>query len=146
MKIIFLDMDGVVNNPREGRGRTLSTKAVELLNKLTEISGANIVISSSWRFTAPLIVIIDKLKEYGFRYPERVIGCTALLENRCRGDEIKLWLKQVPVESFVILDDVDDMGNLLPHLVKTDHVLLMQEHDVDKAIQILNRGVISREG
>ena len=139
-------MDGVVNNPREGRGRTLSTKAVELLNKLTEISGANIVISSSWRFTAPLIVIIDKLKEYGFRYPERVIGCTALLENRCRGDEIKLWLKQVPVESFVILDDVDDMGNLLPHLVKTDHVLLMQEHDVDKAIQILNRGVISREG
>lgn len=140
MKIIFLDMDGVVNNPREGRGRTLSTKAVGLLNKLTEISGANIVISSSWRFTAPLIVIIDKLKEYGFRYPERVIGCTALLENRCRGDEIKLWLKQVPVESFVILDDVDDMGNLLPHLVKTDHVLLMQEHDVDKAIQILNRG------
>ena len=139
-------MDGVVNNPREGRGRTLSAKAVELLNKLTEISGANIVISSSWRFTAPLIVIIDKLKEYGFRYPERVIGCTALLENRCRGDEIKLWLKQVPVESFVILDDVDDMGNLLPHLVKTDHVLLMQEHDVDKAIQILNRGVISREG
>lgn len=133
-------MDGVVNNPREGRGRTLSTKAVGLLNKLTEISGANIVISSSWRFTAPLIVIIDKLKEYGFRYPERVIGCTALLENRCRGDEIKLWLKQVPVESFVILDDVDDMGNLLPHLVKTDHVLLMQEHDVDKAIQILNRG------
>ena len=146
MKIIFLDMDGVVNNPRESRGRTLSTKAVELLNKLTEISGANIVISSSWRFTAPLIVIIDKLKEYGFRYPERVIGCTALLENRCRGDEIKLWLKQVPVESFVILDDCDDMGNLLPHLVKTDHVLLMQEHDVDKAIQILNRGVISREG
>ena len=139
-------MDGVVNNPREGRGRTLSAKAVGLLNKLTEISGANIVISSSWRFTAPLIVIIDKLKEYGFRYPERVIGCTALLENRCRGDEIKLWLKQVPVESFVILDDVDDMGNLLPHLVKTDHVLLMQEHDVDKAIQILNRGVISREG
>ena len=139
-------MDGVVNNPRESRGRTLSTKAVELLNKLTEISGANIVISSSWRFTAPLIVIIDKLKEYGFRYPERVIGCTALLERRCRGDEIKLWLKQVPVESFVILDDCDDMGNLLPHLVKTDHVLLMQEHDVDKAIQILNRGVISREG
>jgi len=139
-------MDGVVNNPRESRGRTLSTKAVELLNKLTEISGANIVISSSWRFTAPLIVIIDKLKEYGFRYPERVIGCTALLENRCRGDEIKLWLKQVPVESFVILDDVDDMGNLFPNLVKTDHVLLMQEHDVDKAIQILNRGVISREG
>lgn len=146
MKIIFLDMDGVVNNPREGRGRTLSTKAVGLLNKLTKTSGANIVISSSWRFTAPLIVIIDKLKEYGFRYPERVIGCTALLENRCRGDEIKLWLKQVPVESFVILDDVDDMGNLLPHLVKMDHVLLMQEHDVDKAIQILNRGVISREG
>ena len=146
MKIIFLDMDGVVNNPREGRGRILSTKAVELLNKLTETSGANIVISSSWRFTAPLIVIIDKLKEYGFRYPERVIGCTALLENRCRGDEIKLWLKQVPVESFVILDDCDDMGNLFPNLVKTDHVLLMQEHDVDKAIQILNRGVISREG
>ena len=146
MKIIFLDMDGVVNNPREGRGRTLSTKAVELLNKLTEISGANIVISSSWRFTGPLIVIIDKLKEYGFRYPERVIGCTALLENRCRGDEIKLWLKQVPVESFVILDDCDDMGNLFPNLVKTDHILLMQEHDVDKAIQILNRGIISREG
>ena len=139
-------MDGVVNNHRESRGRTLSTKAVELLNKLTETSGANIVISSSWRFTAPLIVIIDKLKEYGFRYPERVIGCTALLENRCRGDEIKLWLKQVPVESFVILDDCDDMWNLFPNLVKTDHIFLMQEHDVDKAIQILNRGVISREG
>lgn len=79
-------------------------------------------------------------------YPERVIGCTAFLDSGCRGDEIKLWLKQVPVESFVILDDVDDMGNLYPHLVKTDHVMLMQEHDLKKAIAILERGVISVEG
>lgn len=43
-------MDGVINNPREGRGRTLSTKAVELLNKITEISGANISREGNWLY------------------------------------------------------------------------------------------------
>lgn len=82
--------------------------------------------------------ILELLKEAGFKYPERVIGFTPILINRQRGDEIKLWLRQVSgVESFVIFDDTDDMGNLFPKLIKTTDQFGLERKHIEKAKKLL---------
>ena len=135
MKVIFLDIDGVLNY----RGMSdVCPKAVSLLNDLLEKTGANIVISSSWRIYMSMIRIREELVGAGFRFTERIIGSTPCVPERERGYEIKLWLKQVPVDKFVILDDCDDVGNLFPFLVKTDTFIGLQQVHVDKALGILS--------
>lgn len=134
MKVIFLDIDGVLNYRNM---RDICPNAVSLLNDLVEKTGANIVISSSWRISVSMIRICEELVEAGFRFPERVIGGTPCVPERERGYEIKLWLKQVPVDRFVILDDCDDVGNLFPFLVKTDTFIGLQQAHIDKASTIL---------
>ena len=137
MKVIFLDIDGVLNY----RGVSdVCPKAVSLLNDLLEKTEANIVISSSWRIYMSMIRIRDELVGAGFGFPERIIGSTPYVPERERGYEIKLWLKQVPVDKFVILDDRDDVGNLFPFLVKTDTFIGLQQTHVDKALGILIGG------
>ena len=135
MKVIFLDIDGVLNY----RGVSdICPKAVSLLNDLLEKTGANIVISSSWRIYMSMIRIREELVGAGFRFTERIIGSTPCVPERERGYEIKLWLKQVPVDKFVILDDRDDVENLFPFLVKTDTFIGLQQVHVDKALGILS--------
>jgi len=135
MKVIFLDIDGVLNYRHM---RDICPKAVALLNSLVEKTGANIVISSSWRISVSMIRICEELVSCGFKFPERIIGCTPSVPERERGHEIKLWLKQVPVDKFVIIDDLDDVGNLFPFLVKTDTFIGLQQVHVDKALGILS--------
>ena len=85
-----------------------------------------------------MIRIREELVGAGFRFTERIIGCTPHVPERERGYEIKLWLKQVPVDKFVILDDCDDVGNLFPFLVKTDTFIGLQQVHIDKALGILS--------
>lgn len=47
MKIIFLDIDGVIST--EKSHYTLDKDACDLLGKIIDATDANIVISSSWR-------------------------------------------------------------------------------------------------
>lgn len=61
-----------------------------------------------------------------------------------RGSQIKEWLrrnrKKLNVQSFVILDDNSDMDEYTEtHLVLVDGNVGLQERDVKKAIEILNR-------
>lgn len=55
-----------------------------------------------------------------------------------RGDEIEAWLlSREDAQQFVILDDGNDMGVLLPHLAQTSwRTGLLDEH-VDRAIALL---------
>lgn len=137
MKIIFLDIDGVLNSWRyyksivaSGRRITrahadhFDPKAVKVLNEILEKSGAKIVVSSTWRlkyedYEANPLVRIDMakvLREQGV--VGEVIGITPRLG--LRGTEIQAWLDENPgIESFVILDDDSDMGHLMPKLVLT---------------------------
>ena len=55
MKVVFLDIDGVLVTARNlkqrnGRYKVADTKCIYALNHLTTITEAGIVISSSWRF------------------------------------------------------------------------------------------------
>src|SRR4051812_14382818 len=103
MKILFLDIEGVLVLPVPGRKTSaVSARCVEQLNRITDATGAKVVLSSSWRFSPDICLT---LSEWGVR--ASIIGRTPLAGNglgACRGDEIAHWLAECaePIEQFVI--------------------------------------------
>lgn len=142
MKVIFLDIDGVLNNEvfvnafwaickqvdlkrsqakalhkivmRDDYGNLFCPTATNMLNYILEETGAKIVISSTWRFMGE--------KEIKQMWIDRglkgeIIGVTPHLPSRLRGQEIEDWLEWYKSENqddiqYVIIDDDKDM---LPH-------------------------------
>lgn len=156
MKVIFLDIDGVMNNLeslRSPRTKVASSEhsysaahpsCVAALNRVTAATDAKIVISSTWRGIG-LEVLFEVLHAWGVR--GMIVGRTPDLAREQnsiwgapeRGAEIRQWLDaHADVESFVILDDGDDMGNLQHQLVQTNYERGLTEADADRAIAILN--------
>jgi hypothetical protein len=134
MKIIFLDIDGVINvisKKRDEFGQLFHPPFVENLKKIIDETGAKIVISSSWRKDG-----LDRMKEmWKFRnLPGEVIDTTPSIYTGSivywnnhlkkhptprrysysipRGCEIAFWLErnsELQIENYVILDDDTDM-------------------------------------
>lgn len=150
MKIIFLDIDGVLNSNRYDRERTetqgnIDKTRLPLLKRIVDATSAKIVLISSWRSHW------DKNSEKcdGVGKQLNAVFEEAGLEifdktgfSACRCDEIKAWLTQNPsVTSFVVIDDsFGGWGDLAPHLVKTDMRIGrgLEENHADSAIKILN--------
>jgi len=144
MKIIFLDIDGVLNNPKclcNDYRNVLKRECVKAFNKIIDETGADIVISSSWRKLFEFDKLAAMLKTYGVKGD--IIGTTPSINTigSQRGDEIAVWLDNVgeEVESFVILDDDSDMKHLSDYLVKCDTETGLTEKEVQKAIKMLNK-------
>ena len=150
MKVIFLDIDGVLNSEEffimrhhsaeDKKGWTekddIDPYAVKLLNQITEVTNAVIVVSSAWREGRTVDWLSGFLRGVGVR--AKVIGRTASF-SRERRDEVGYWLKDEPdVESFIILDDEFDWGELSDRFVKTSWKTGLTQYHVDKAISILN--------
>jgi hypothetical protein len=114
VKLIFLDVDGVLNSIEsmlvlEAMDKLCPVR-IGLVARLAREADAKIVVSSSWR-TGRLENTVKLLTEAG-------AGClapyitseTPRLGTGKRGDEIAAWLaKQGDVECYVILDDDSDM-------------------------------------
>ena len=137
MKVIFLDVDGVLNSSQDGFTIKLGTnKHLELLKQIVDKTDAKIVLSSSWRISNKTKLFIEnKLKEYGMS----IISSTPDLGSS-RGEEIKSWLRETIdfIDSFIILDDDSDMDEYTrARLVQTNRDMGLQETDVIKAINIL---------
>ena len=141
MKIIFLDIDGVLcvieSDAKqafqrlakgEGSSPSLNSKCISVLNRIIKKTDAKVVISSSWRLHYPLENIKKALEKHGF--VGEIIGATPNawrhpeIDYVARGNEIQQWLNEHPeVEKFVILDDeTDEMRHLLPKCVVTQGV------------------------
>jgi hypothetical protein len=112
MKIIFLDIDGVLNcrntpNPRKFPyivDQSLLARFTELLRR----TGASVVLSSTWRYD-PIGVCAAKY----YRIP--FVDVTPDLPKQPRRDEILEWLRDHPeVDRFVVVDDEDDELDQLP--------------------------------
>lgn len=77
-----------------------------------------IVLSSSWRkIPKARKHLVEQLAEY-----ELSIHSDTPYTSNERGDDITAWFedhKDIPIESYVILDDDSDMNVHLPHLVHT---------------------------
>lgn len=151
MKIIFLDIDGVLNyydcwlrSENQNTQDVWDEDCVNELNRIINETGAKVVISSTWRLYPEL----DQLIENDIGIKEgAIIGKTKdylpiiRSEGTCRGDEIQDWLDNTDevIESFVILDDDDDMRDLLPYLIQTSfYGRGLTKELADKAIEFLN--------
>ncbi len=119
MKIIFLDIDGVlvtrnsikyqyINFPDETSIR-FSKKAVKNLNKLIRLTGAKIVISSTWRLfhsLEELQKIFVKQRIKGEIISTTSIDKATVEEDIPRGQKIADWLEHKhDVKQYVIIDD-----------------------------------------
>lgn len=147
MKLVFLDIDGVMNHRHyfvrstQHMLQAFCPKAEQNLKHILTTSQAKIVVSSSWRGYDTAEEIAQWLfSHYGLE--DFVIGVTPHLTDEIRGKEIQSYLESVPfpVESFVILDDDKDMGDLLPYLVRTDPVWGLTEENANQAIALLQSG------
>lgn len=155
MKVIFLDVDGVLNSQDlfERCGEELvpiDEENIRYLKEIVDATGAQIVLSSSWRYGWAkhsdgvqdwCRLLIDILAQYQMK----IIDKTAYFSTGRREDEIKDWLKNCKekIENFAIIDDGDyewHRHGYDKNLVKTDFCTggLREEH-VQKAICILNK-------
>lgn len=138
MKIIFLDIDGVLNHqiwyegevkqlrqPKEGDYSVyFSPFSMSILNTIIEETGAKVVVSSSWRTGRSVKELTEILEANGFK--GEIIGKTPHLRftglegynySVPRGCEIKAWLEthkdilgtKMSKVRYVILDDDSDM-------------------------------------
>lgn len=148
MKIIFLDVDGVLNSLelvylRDADSgnhplHDIDDRNVKFLNLVVQESGAKIVISSSWRKLYRLEEIAAMLKEKGLVGDDVVIDRT-ISGSGYRGEEIQEWLDRHPeVSHYVILDDDSDMlPSQVKHFVKTPRLSGLGLPHVMRAAQIL---------
>ena len=133
MKIIFCDIDGVLNSYQwnlerpdlidYGEGFNVpareqypfyefSPKLIKNLNTITDTTGAKIVVSSAWRDQYEIPELSQILKWVGVT--GEIIDYTPSFFVKGyflpRGCEIDAWLKKhKDVTSYVILDDNNDM-------------------------------------
>jgi hypothetical protein len=108
MRVIFLDIDGVLNcweTTERWRGFIgIDPKLAQRLAELVRVTSAKVVLSSTWRRDP------DWLKTMQANHVVGLIDRTPLLPNRPRGEEIDLWLHEHPeVERYAIIDDDSDM-------------------------------------
>lgn len=109
MKVIFLDIDGVLNmygascsTFMKPYGQHIEPHLVTRLNYVLEnVNDLKIVISSSWRLN--MKDLEKQIKEQGFKYWERVVGRTPTRE--ARGLEILDWLSDKDIEKYLVIDD-----------------------------------------
>ena len=150
MKILFLDVDGVLNSrdyvyrmrAKDKKYRLwLDTdpEAVKLLQGIIEATKCKVVLSSTWRlYEDSRKHVKEKVCHY--------IDCTADLQRGAkrgivaRGEEVKLWLDQHPdVTQYAILDDDSDF---LPYqwLFKTTFNHGLTPEIAEAVISHLNAG------
>lgn len=165
VKLVFLDIDYVLNSDDYDRSEEykmetlgmssaevmliahhlhLDPKAVALMNELVERSGAEVILSSTWRVKYNPEQMTEMLAGRGGTF--KIKDVTPQIHGRFsehvpRGKEIDQYLKNLsePVKSFVILDDRDDMIHLKPNLIQTSFKRGLTKELVEKALEILNK-------
>lgn len=150
MKIIFLDVDYVLNSVKKlkevykqtgkshsGFSYPFDETCMKNLKTLVTQTNSNLVITSIWRKSEEgKKVLLNELEKYGL--DNYVMGYTPILDGK-RGDEIESFLTNLKYKvKFVILDDNSDMGKFLPFLVKTDGNVGLTYENVIEAIEKLN--------
>ena len=146
IKIIFLDIDGVLNSRKSLANFKslwqLSPNNISQLNRILEATNAKIVISSSWRLCREISSELESYLNNDCGIKGEIIGRTpAIGLSRRRGCEIATWLEEwqgEPIDSFVILDDGSDMEPFMERLCQTSFEVGLTEQDADKAIKMLN--------
>jgi len=144
MKILFLDIDGVLNTYKENYKPVdyLDKNKIALLKRIIDETKCKIVISSSWRFDKTLMEsFYTQLEECNIK-KDNFIGHTPHLENyyakKYRSDEILDWLTQNTVEKFAVLDDRIDAKISTETFFRTKRNIGLNETITNKIIKYFN--------
>lgn len=144
MKVIFLDIDGVLNNDNFWEQRRMvfdktgkwnpkfDEEKVKILADVVRQTGAKIILTSTWRggFFKDEDKLIPKpdfndcieldlaFKKYNIEMYDKTSG-----RGSNRQDQIKQWLSENEVEAFVVIDDgMCDLTDFIgKELVKTNN-------------------------
>ena len=171
-RVIFLDIDGVLNSVKqitETNDLLLKkeisdshayhayevpgyAQSMSLASILQAVPDSAIVISSSWRAQSQnaslwgYLLHLASNREAGFDVHVTEATTGYFTDSGCRGDEIAAWLRNHPeVVGYVILDDKDDMGALSERLVQTTYATGLTPNDAVKAIKILKQDINPKE-
>lgn len=156
MKILFLDIDGVCNSREyilkldglfDDPKFQMDPEAVKRINRITDVTGACIVVTSTWRLAFrhsayPLRQLRECFASY--KITGGVVDMTGV-RNDGRRYEIQEWLDMhTGVDAFVILDD-ETIEGFPGHTIKTTLDLGVQDIHVDQVIDILGKNVVPIE-
>lgn len=152
--VVFLDVDGVLNNHEfdpDSQSCTIDWGCLQHLNRILRETDARIVLSSAWRY----MIHGHAMTLQGFGYMLRTHGMIAavrgcediIIDVTCRdedvparADQIIAWLKAHRPPGHVVLDDLDlDWWSEL-NVVKTDGSVGLTAADAERAIAFLEMG------
>lgn len=154
MKIIFLDFDGVMDTAyydhmlskqglpgNDPYGTVFDPNCVHNLRRIIDNTGADIVVSSSWKHFMTYKEFLEMWDARGL--PGFVTDVTPIPEmRRNRGDEIDAWLNECNVEcQYVIIDDLDGSNfneHQIPRLLVVNPFFGLDEDTAKRAIYLLN--------
>ncbi len=127
MKLLFLDIDGVLNSvrsavaydgyPHPEREDKFDDVAVKLIKQLCVKTNCFIILSSTWRIGIPNMIL------FGKKLDLPIIDRTPRKMSATRGEEIAMYLSEAKdVEKYAIIDDDSDMlKEQIPFFVQTDN-------------------------
>jgi hypothetical protein len=135
MKVIFLDIDGVLNSKRTANPRGFPYIVdPQLLSRylgLLARTAAETVLLSTWRHDP---VGMLAARHYGVPVDHVIPD----MQHHARGQEISSWLKTHPeVSRYIVLDDENDQLDDLPVFQPSSKIGLTSEL-VDAAAAYLN--------
>ena len=154
MKIIFLDFDGVMDTAyydhmlskqglpgNDHYGTVFDPNCVHNLRRIIDNTGADIVVSSSWKHFMTYKEFLEMWDARGL--PGFVTDVTPIPDmRRNRGDEIDAWLNECNVEcQYVIIDDLDGSNfneHQIPRLLVVNPFFGLDEDTAERAIYLLN--------
>lgn len=159
MKVLFLDVDGVLNSNQrrlEIDGEYLDEEKVELLSKIVRQTEAKVVLHSGWRFwfseslepeTREAVNLASLLAKYGNRICDKTPDFSTEQIRKTKkfslvkADEILSWLENHNgVENYIVLDDLGlHNEGLAQRQIRTDSVNGLTEKDAARAVQMLNQ-------
>ncbi len=147
MKVLFLDIDGVINkrenfNPAHNPGPyPVDAYCAFLVGRIQLSTGCRVVLSSTWRLHKEGRENVSKRVIELYDVTPEIYNKPPGLDKRCY--EISSWLSYHPeVEKFAILDDESDAGDLASlrkHFFKTTFEDGLTDEIAEAVIEHLGR-------
>lgn len=138
-KLLFLDIDGVLNTPFSkswcGDNVGIEKDKLDLLKKIIDNTGALIVLISTWKQSWQKDIKRKYLQIYD-KTPNQANGVWL-----SRGEGILYYLDYLGTDRFVIIDDCQfdyDGCELTDYFVQTSTEVGLCDEHVQKAIKLLN--------
>lgn len=132
-RILFLDVDGVLNTERSQGLFSISNGPLERLRKIVKDTDCSIVLSSTWRKDPRAMAELQR--RFKYKGIPTWVGVTPIHDDGYRGLEIAAYLQKIEfgkhdMDRYAILDDDSDMmDHQLRHFFQTD-----PEHGLTKNI------------